>query len=76
MKHESFGRPGWHAMLVRLRPENRDYQRQAWVLGLEAAGLIGTTRGMVDGVETHFLNDVLADALEAQLRPRRRRRGG
>jgi CheY-like chemotaxis protein len=51
--------------LVQLRPDNRTYQHQAWVLGLEAAGLIGTTRGMVEGVETDFLNDVLADALAA-----------
>jgi CheY-like chemotaxis protein len=50
-------------LLVQLRPENRGYQRQAWVLGLEAAGLINTTTGMLDGADTGFLNDVLADAL-------------
>jgi CheY-like chemotaxis protein len=50
-------------MLVQLRPENRAYQRQAWVLGLEAAGLINTTRGMLEGVDTDFLNGLLAGAL-------------
>jgi CheY-like chemotaxis protein len=50
-------------LLVQLRPENRAYQRQAWVLGLEAAGLINTTRGMLDAADTGFLNDILADAL-------------
>ena len=73
----------WMARLARdfaqLRPDNRDYQRQALVLGLEAAALdrrraISRASRIAIAPTLRLLNDVLADALEAQLSPRRRRR--
>jgi CheY-like chemotaxis protein len=57
----------WLARLARalaqLQPENRDYQRQAWLQGLEAAGLIGSPGISLAGVDTSLLNDVLSEAL-------------
>jgi hypothetical protein len=59
----------WSARLARrlaqLRPQNRAYQRQAWLLGLESAGVISTARGMLSSAETHLVTEVLADALVA-----------
>jgi CheY-like chemotaxis protein len=59
----------WSARLARrlaqLRPQNPAYQRQAWLLGLESAGAISTTRGMLSRVDTGLVNDVLGDALAA-----------
>jgi hypothetical protein len=58
----------WIARLSRAlaasRPENRDYVRQAWLYGAEAAGLIGSTNLTLSGASTQFINDILADALE------------
>jgi CheY-like chemotaxis protein len=58
----------WTARLARalaqLRPTNSHYQRQAWLLGLEAAGLVGTTQNLLSRVDVNLVNEVLADALE------------
>ena len=57
----------WMARLARalaqLQPENREYQRQAWLLGLEATGLVSSIDVSLSGIDTSMLNDVLADAL-------------
>ncbi len=46
-----------------MRPDNRDYLRQAWLYGAEAAGLIGDANVTFPGASTPFVSDVLADAL-------------
>jgi CheY-like chemotaxis protein len=59
----------WMARLARalaqLRPNNRLYQRQAWVLGLQAAGLVGAPAVSLASLETSLVNDVLGDALRS-----------
>jgi hypothetical protein len=59
----------WLARLARalaqLRPGRRDYRQQAWLFGLEAAGLVGSPASPLSGIETGVVNDVLSDALEA-----------
>jgi CheY-like chemotaxis protein len=58
----------WIARLARAlassQPHNREYQRQAWLYGAEAAGLIGSANVAFAGASTQFINDILADALE------------
>ncbi len=59
--------------LARLRPDNRDYQRQALVLSLEAAGLTAGASAKTtstdpnefsaDAFDTPLLNNALVDAL-------------
>jgi CheY-like chemotaxis protein len=56
--------------LAQLRPENRDYQRQALLVGLEAAHWVPATRRspameQLTRADLQLLNDVLADALES-----------
>jgi CheY-like chemotaxis protein len=58
----------WLARLARalaqLRPDNHAYQQQAWLLGLEAAGVVGSTPVSLAGIDTSLVNDILADALD------------
>jgi hypothetical protein len=58
----------WTARLARqralVRPTDRAYQRQAWLLGGEAAGLIGTSAEIFSAVDTTLIVEVLADALQ------------
>ena len=58
----------WIARLSRalasLRPDNREYLRQAWLYVAEAAGLTGGANVSFSRASTNFINDVLADALE------------
>ena len=58
----------WMARLARalaqLRPDNREYQRQAWLLGLEAAGLVGSSQSLLSRIDLSLINEILADALQ------------
>jgi CheY-like chemotaxis protein len=58
----------WTARLARalaqLQPGNRNYQRQAWLLGAESAGLIGTSNDLFTAIDSPLIDEVLAEALE------------
>ncbi len=54
--------------LWRHRPDNREYERYALVLGLEAAAFTSTKpANSLSAADTPMLNDALADALEDNL---------
>ncbi len=58
----------WTARLARalaqVRPDNHEYKRQAWLLGLEAAGLVGTSQNLLSRIDLNLIDEVLAAALE------------
>ena len=49
--------------LARIRPDVRAHQRQAWLFGLEAAGLTGSRQDLRSVADGQLVNEVLSDAL-------------